>query len=179
MSSELDPYLNTIESVTKTMQCGKYKDAEICSVVHSVEAYSGFSTGFVWNNWRTHDSVIGKEMPKCLMYTMNVFVKSLFYLYVGKRLHYVCWRLFQNNFFLQFWNIIGSEWSFYIKNLPVHHVKCRKRAWHRQNPIKEEHFIYLFPLMILEWMNFLSVLWIYIHDQTIINQFTPLVNLIS
>ena len=63
LSHGLGTYLNTIESVKKTIQCGKYKDAQICIVLQSLEAYSGSSLGCVTINWRTHDRVIGKEMP--------------------------------------------------------------------------------------------------------------------
>ena len=36
-------------------------------------AYSGSSLGFVTINWRTHDRVIGKEMPRCVFI---LFVKT-------------------------------------------------------------------------------------------------------
>ena len=57
-------YLKTIESVTKTIQCGVYIEAQICKILQSIEAWLKSSSRFMFINWRIHARVMGREMPE-------------------------------------------------------------------------------------------------------------------
>ena len=86
-------YLKTIESVTKTIQCGEYIETQICKILQSVEAYSESSSKFMFINWRRHARVIGREKPESLeldTLKMSGYAMAFVYLYAVKGWHDVC-----------------------------------------------------------------------------------------